>query len=366
MLAGGRVHSIGRIGLWIPSLTKLVDSTELLVVFPSRAAFPNIFPRKRGFKEIFATRKPYPFSDKYFDFVVCSHTLEDIRDPLWVCSELIRIGKRGYIEVPSREHESSRGVERPGMAGLSHHRWLVEINHDMIRFIPKFGALHSHWKYSFPSRFGRSLGKEGSVQSLWWTETFRFEEVQIHGLEAIEKLLQEYVQSVRPYPKMAIIADRLCCLLVRPGGIQTHEIVRTAMIPNESISIGNRRSRATLCTTKPNEGMGSNCFRVPCRTDRCSGSWTVFRTAPCESPSGARVRAVHPRTFSIFFSRLICDLGITEPFRISAANRPLKGRILLLIFARRCTCAEFCFGWQVSGYCCAPSIRWDEKGIWAP
>lgn len=166
------------------------------------------FSKETWIQRDICDKKPYPFSDKYFDFVVCSHTLEDIRDPLWVCSELIRIGKRGYIEVPSREHESSRGVERPGMAGLSHHRWLVEINHDMIRFIPKFGALHSHWKYSFPSRFGRSLGKEGSVQSLWWTETFRFEEVQIHGLEAIEKLLQEYVQSVRPYPKMAIIADR--------------------------------------------------------------------------------------------------------------------------------------------------------------
>src|SRR5579872_3647114 len=45
---------------------------------------------------------PWPFANKQFEFVICSHTLEDIRDPLWVCSELIRVGKRGYIEVPSR------------------------------------------------------------------------------------------------------------------------------------------------------------------------------------------------------------------------------------------------------------------------
>ena len=66
-------------------------------------------------------KEPFPFRDKELDFVVCSHTLEDIRDPLWVCSEIIRIGKAGYIEVPSRLWETCRGME-PGIAGLSHHR----------------------------------------------------------------------------------------------------------------------------------------------------------------------------------------------------------------------------------------------------
>lgn len=45
-------------------------------------------------------KTPYPFADKSIDLVICSHTLEDIRDPLWVCSEMIRIGKAGYVEVP--------------------------------------------------------------------------------------------------------------------------------------------------------------------------------------------------------------------------------------------------------------------------
>jgi len=44
-------------------------------------------------------REPFPFADGEVDFVVCSHTLEDIRDPLWVCSELTRVAKAGYIEV---------------------------------------------------------------------------------------------------------------------------------------------------------------------------------------------------------------------------------------------------------------------------
>jgi hypothetical protein len=46
-------------------------------------------------------REPFLFKDKEIDFVVCSQTLEDVRDPLWVCSEMIRVAKAGYIEVPA-------------------------------------------------------------------------------------------------------------------------------------------------------------------------------------------------------------------------------------------------------------------------
>jgi len=43
-----------------------------------------------------------PFKDKEFDFIISSHVLEHVADPRFFISELERIGKEGYIEVPTR------------------------------------------------------------------------------------------------------------------------------------------------------------------------------------------------------------------------------------------------------------------------
>jgi len=42
-----------------------------------------------------------PFQDKTFDFVYCSHLLEHVDDPGQAIKEIIRVGKAGYLEVPS-------------------------------------------------------------------------------------------------------------------------------------------------------------------------------------------------------------------------------------------------------------------------
>lgn len=42
-----------------------------------------------------------PFQDGRFDYVYCSHVLEHVEDPIKACSELMRVGKRGFIETPT-------------------------------------------------------------------------------------------------------------------------------------------------------------------------------------------------------------------------------------------------------------------------
>src|SRR5215472_12267630 len=39
-----------------------------------------------------------PYRDKEFDFIYCAHVLEHTKDPARACKEIMRVGKRGYIE----------------------------------------------------------------------------------------------------------------------------------------------------------------------------------------------------------------------------------------------------------------------------
>jgi hypothetical protein len=79
--------------------------------------------------------RPWPYPDKFFDFAVCSHVLEDIRDPIWVVSEMARVSKAGYVETPSAVGELLTAATfteylfgRRNTVGSSHHRWLVEMD----------------------------------------------------------------------------------------------------------------------------------------------------------------------------------------------------------------------------------------------
>jgi hypothetical protein len=130
---------------------------------------------------------PWPFADGSFDFAVCSHLLEDVRDPLAVCRELNRVARAGYIETPSRlreifSKERWRGIKlllgRLPEIGFHHHRWFVEIDGSHLRFTAKTTALVEHRKhYITRGDVGRKLTEAESGIGLFWDGGFTFEEV---------------------------------------------------------------------------------------------------------------------------------------------------------------------------------------------
>ncbi|BCA54780.1 hypothetical protein W02_19200 [Nitrospira sp. KM1] len=124
---GDRILDIGSGNDPFPFATHLAD------VAPDddrygRAGAP--FKRPEGIPVTICTLEDMScFPDKQFDFVYCSHVLEHVADPERACRELMRIGKRGYVETPTRGKDLWLNT-----AEISHHRWAVELLHGRLTF----------------------------------------------------------------------------------------------------------------------------------------------------------------------------------------------------------------------------------------
>ncbi|WP_249010122.1 bifunctional 2-polyprenyl-6-hydroxyphenol methylase/3-demethylubiquinol 3-O-methyltransferase UbiG [Conexibacter sp. DBS9H8] len=153
-------------------------------------------------------RAPWPFVDDQFDFVVCSHTLEDVRDPIWVCSELVRVARAGYIEVPSRLEEQAYGVQGP-WAGWGHHRWLIDLDGNELTFVAKHHVLHNRPAQHFPAGFHERLTPEERVLTLWWTGAFGFRERIFTDAAALDAYLEGFVAAHRTEPEQKDLLTRL-------------------------------------------------------------------------------------------------------------------------------------------------------------
>jgi len=74
---------------------------------------------------ISADGESLPFDDNHFDYVICSHVMEHVPDPAKFMTELSRVGKRGYIEIPSLIGEL--------LAPMESHIWVsMDINDKIV------------------------------------------------------------------------------------------------------------------------------------------------------------------------------------------------------------------------------------------
>lgn len=89
-----------------------------------------------------------------FDFAICTHVLEDIRNPEIVVSGLSKIAKEGFVSVPSTHWELGHvecitaedmivwSVKRP-FRGFYHHRWILTIREGILVVVPKLTIINS-------------------------------------------------------------------------------------------------------------------------------------------------------------------------------------------------------------------------------
>jgi hypothetical protein len=139
-------------------------------------------------------RAPWPFDSGAFDFAVCSHTLEDVRDPVWVCAELARVARAGYIEVPALVEELTWGIQGGPWAGWGHHHWLCEVGEGSIDFVFKHHVVHRPGMH-LPAGFLAAVAPNARVQSLWWTGGFSARERILSGASELDGWLAGLVAA---------------------------------------------------------------------------------------------------------------------------------------------------------------------------
>lgn len=116
-----------------------------------------------------------PFKDKEFDFVICRHVLEHVVDPEAACKELMRVGKKGFIECPSEY--TAYLIDYPA------HRWLVykrgaKLVFERKRWVfnPFRNAIKGAW-FGIPQYIYATDVSYRNISNtqLCWSDTFEFE-----------------------------------------------------------------------------------------------------------------------------------------------------------------------------------------------
>lgn len=176
-----------------------------------------------------------PFKDMHFDFVVASHVLEHSTDPELFLSEIQRVAKAGYIEVPDafferlnpyKDHRLEITCKNNQLVILKKKGWVqdqsvVDLYENRvkslftIKIIPK-NPFDFHVRYYWKDKIDfRILNKEDTIS--WKPEAVSFNEESKNGLN-IRGMLNRYVLYVlrfffsqRKRNKSLNIYDMLIC-----------------------------------------------------------------------------------------------------------------------------------------------------------
>jgi hypothetical protein len=129
-------------------------------------------------------RAPWPFRDGQFDFSVCVDALARVRDPIWVCSELARVARAGYVEVPTVEAELVFDADGQGpWLGWEDHRWFVALQGGELVFTHKPHSIHHDWSLRAQGGWRNRLEPEDRRQGLFWEGALPARERLLVGAE---------------------------------------------------------------------------------------------------------------------------------------------------------------------------------------
>jgi hypothetical protein len=127
-----------------------------------------------------------------FDFVNCTHTLEDVAYPMAALRYMPKIAKEGFIAVPSKYYELQR---RDSFRGGIHHRWIFDSRDGKLVAYPKISLIETlTW---FPH--GLKIEEQANTElRLFWKDNIDFEIINNDYLGPTREAVIEMYQNLIP------------------------------------------------------------------------------------------------------------------------------------------------------------------------
>jgi hypothetical protein len=155
----------GSTGCWsAPYVDAIVDFNPMQNTNLNIKLFKCDITNPNDYSEIY----DYIEANGKFDFCICSHTLEDIINPVFVCEQIAKISKSGYVAFPTKYRELSRNIEFTNLnfRGYMHHRWIFTIKDNIVVGFPKINYIESTDIFDYVAT------KEDDMQDLsfWWED----------------------------------------------------------------------------------------------------------------------------------------------------------------------------------------------------
>ena len=140
-----------------------------------------------SYKEVFE----YIEKNGKFDFCICTHTLEDIINPVFVCEQICKISKEGFISFPSKFRELCRCVGN--YRGYIHHRWIFKVsNNNEIIGYPKINMIENNTSFDKIANFSDNI----KDLSFYWKDSIEIKYVNNNYLGPNPASVIEYYNDL--------------------------------------------------------------------------------------------------------------------------------------------------------------------------
>jgi len=187
---------------------KILDlGCSLVNYWPEANHYADIADFTKAFNDLnlkFTQIKPnekLPFKDKEFDYVILSHVLEHVPNLLEFVSEIERISKAGYIELPTKLNDNLVfGCDEDDVG----HKWWFEFDDDNNQLLytikadvlEKFITVGQIWKFQkfFEDSFLLQIYWEEKI-NLFKRKPFEFDK-KIYFLSLVKKYFSKKIRTL--------------------------------------------------------------------------------------------------------------------------------------------------------------------------